>query len=116
MDITGAISPQVRNLEVIVTIITPDGTLLEKYAFTSSDGSYEIGLFEPDSLGRWYVEADFAGDDFHIASSSMRVSFVVNDTWLNQNKIYIIAAAGGGVTAVLVGFLAFRRRGRSEEE
>lgn len=116
MDVSGYVLPAERNVKVIVSFAKPDGSIVTREVYTSSDGSYELLAFQPTVKGQWHVQARVAGDEFHQTSSSNELSFAVSDSWFNEYKIYIIGAgAVAGIVAVGV-FLFTRSKPEIEEE
>jgi hypothetical protein len=116
LEVSGYMSPAERNMKVTVSFIRPNGTIIEREAYTSLDGSYVVIAFTPDVKGEWRVRVSLAGDDIYQSSTSNQANFTVSDTWLNENKMYIIISAGVAV-AIAFGVIMFtRRRGVIEEE
>jgi len=101
---------------VILRFTKPDGTTIERETYTSSDGSYELIAFKPGVVGRWQVQATVSEDEAHQSSSSSKVNFVVNETWLNQYKLYIIGAAVAAIIVVSIVILLSRKKEEIEEE
>jgi hypothetical protein len=114
--VTGFVVPSERNLKVVVSFIAPDGTKITREVYTSSDGSYELTAFQPNLKGQWQIQSSVTEDELHQASNSNQVSLTVGDTWLNENKLYIIAAGGiAGIVALSI-FLFTRSKEVVEEE
>jgi hypothetical protein len=116
IDVTGFVVPPERDLRVIVNFIRPDGTTITREVYTSSDGSYELTAFQPNLKGQWQIRSSVTEDEFHQSSNSNQVSLTVGDTWLNENKLYIIAAVGVAGIAALGVFLFTRGKEVTEEE
>ena len=116
VDVTGYVLPAERNMKVILRFTKPDGTTIERETYTSSDGSYELIAFKPGVVGRWQVQATVSEDEAHQSSSSSKVNFVVNETWLNQYKLYIIGAAVAAIIVVSIVILLSRKKEEIEEE
>jgi hypothetical protein len=114
LDVTGYVFPAERNIEVVVSFTQPDGTMVTRPVYTSSDGSYELLAFQPNLKGQWEIQAEVTSDEFHQPSNSGTVSLAVNDTWFNEYKIYIIGA-GGAAGIVALGIFLFTR-GKAEVE
>lgn len=112
--VSGFAEPQLYNARVSLVFTKPDGTKIDRVSYTSSDGSYEL-ILKPDSIGAWRVQTSLEGDDLHNAAFSNQVAFIVNDTWFNQYKLYIIVSAGAG-GAVVVGAILYLRREEEVEE
>jgi hypothetical protein len=115
IEITGSIYPPLEYLRISLEFTKPDGTTTERYVYTGTDGSFNL-MFKPDLPGSWHVQAKVVEDELTHSSSSNEISFFVNDTWINQYQLYIIASAGGAVILVLVVFLRSRRGEEFEEE
>jgi hypothetical protein len=116
LDVTGYVFPAERNIEVVVSLTKPDGTIVTRPVYTSSDGSYELLAFQPNLKGQWEIQAEVTGDEFHQPSNSSTVSLAVNDTWFNEYKIYIIGAGGAAGIVALGIFLFTRGKAEVEEE
>jgi len=105
VDINGYVTPAERNLMVTISLTQPDGTVITRIVYTSSDGSYEVSDFQPNTKGQWQIKAILTGDAFHESSNSNQVSLTVRDIWLNEYKLYIIVAGGAaGMIAVAIFF------------
>ncbi len=112
IDVSGYVAPAERNLKVTVSLTQPDGTVVTRTAYTSSDGSYEVSGFQPNVKGQWQISASLVGDAFHEGSRSSLVSLNVSDQWYNEYRLYLIAAGGvAGIVAMGVFFFT-----RSKEE
>jgi hypothetical protein len=115
LEVSGYIYPAERNMKVTVSFIRPNGTTIEREAYTSLDGSYVVIAFTPDVKGEWRVRVSLAGDETYQSSTSNQANFIVSDTWLNENKTYIIITAGAAV-ALAFGVIMFTRRREVIEE
>jgi len=114
INITGSISPLVKEKRVEVQFTMPNGTVIKKAAYTDSSGIFKLD-FTPSMAGKWNIQAFFEGDDAYLPSSSSMEELIVKNTWMNmilsfinQFMMYIIASIGGTVSAV--GFLIYWRR------
>ncbi len=112
--VTGTVSPIIQNKVVELQFTMPNSTVMTKYAYTQTDGTFECEL-TPETVGTWNVQARLSGDTVYLPSTSASGRFVVNDTWLHiiltfltQYVIYIVAVAGAA--AASVGFLIYWRR------
>jgi len=116
VDITGFVVPTERNLEVVISLTQPDGTTITRIVYTSSDGSYELTAFQPNLKGQWQIQSSITEDEFHKSSESNQSSLTVSDTWINEYKLYIVAAGGvAGIVALGI-FLFTRSKEVIEEE
>jgi hypothetical protein len=116
VDITGFVVPSERDMRVVISLTEPDGTIITREVYTSSDGSYGLMAFQPNLKGQWQIRSSVTEDEFYQPSNSNQVSLIVGDTWLNEYKLYIIAIGGiAGVVAIGL-FLFFRNREVIEEE
>ncbi|MCW4021348.1 MAG: hypothetical protein NWF14_09010 [Candidatus Bathyarchaeota archaeon] len=115
VEITGSIYPSSDSLRVSLNFAKPDGTTTERYAYTSSNGSFNL-IYTPDLPGPWSLQAKVVEDELHHPSSSSDISFVVHDTWINEYNLYIIASGVGAAILVLVVFLRSRGGEEFEEE
>ncbi len=97
----GSVSPVVENMSVGLIFTMPNGSTVERYVYTNSNGTFTAS-FRPHFIGAWRVQAKFDGDDLRVESQSELVSFLVTDTWMNQNILYIIL----GVVAAIIAFVA----------
>ncbi|MGQ9461325.1 MAG: hypothetical protein ACUVRA_08890 [Candidatus Bathyarchaeaceae archaeon] len=107
--VTGIVYPVVENASVILVFTMPNGSTIERYVYTSSNGTF-TAKFKPDATGLWHVQAKFDGDDLRGEAYSEAKFFRVNDTWINRYMIYIIGVVVGVVAVLMVGFLVWRRR------
>ncbi|MBS7614540.1 hypothetical protein KEJ18_02245 [Candidatus Bathyarchaeota archaeon] len=116
IDISGYVAPAERNLMVTIRLTQPDGTVITRTAYTSSDGSYEVSGFQLNVKGQWQIMASLEGDAFHQSSSSSSVSLTVSDHWYNEYRLYIIAAGGVAGIAIVGVFFFTRSKEEAEEE
>jgi hypothetical protein len=72
--VSGFVSPATENVNVSLTYVKPDLTLLTRTVWTDSYGFYN-DTFTPDNAGTWIVYASWQGDIDHYVSS--HVSFTV---------------------------------------
>jgi len=107
--ITGAIYPIVENLTVILVFTMSNGSTIEQYAHTNSNGTFTAS-FKPNLIGSWHVQTRLEGDDSRREAYSELKSFQVKDTWINQYKIYIMGAVAAVIAVLVIGFFV-RRRG-----
>jgi len=107
--VTGIVYPVMENASVILLFTMPNGSTIELYTYTSSNGTFTIS-FKPDETGFWQVRAKLNGDDLRNEAYSEAKSFHVNETWINQYQIYIMGAVAAVVAVAVVGFLVRRRR------
>lgn len=106
--VTGLVYPTVENTTVTLIFTMPNGSTIEQYAHTSSNGTFTTS-FKPNKIGSWQVRAKLSGNDLRNEASSEKKSFRVNDTWINQYKIHIIISVAA-VIAILVAAVFIRRR------
>ena len=83
--VTGSVDPVVENMSVTLIFTTPNGSIIQQYAYTRSNGTFTAS-FQPNSTGSWSVETKLEGNDLRHGSQSELKSFYVNDTWINQYK------------------------------
>jgi len=95
--VTGSVDPVVENMSVTLIFTTPNGSIIEQYAYTSSNGTFTAS-FQANSTGSWSVQTKLEGNDLRFGSESELKSFYVNDTWINQFKFHIIIS----VVAIIV--------------
>ena len=114
INITGSISPSLRDKAVEVYFTMPNGSTIQKVVYTDAEGKFTLE-FAPSMVGKWSLQMAFEGDDFYLPSTSRIKELVVNNTWinmlftfLNQFMMYIATAIGGTVSAVA--FLLYWRR------
>jgi len=107
--VNGSVYPIIGNLTVILVFTMPNGSIIEQYAYTNLNGTFAAS-FKPTQKGSWSVQTRLEGDELRCDAQSELKSFEVNDTWLNQYKIYIIMSAVA-IMAVLVVVVFIRRRG-----
>ena len=114
INITGSISPVVKEKAVEVHFTMPNGSIVKKVAYTDSYGRFKLD-FTPSMPGKWSVQTFFRGDNVYLRSTSRVEELIVNNTWmnmlfafLNQFMMYIATAIGGTVSAVV--FLIYWRR------
>ena len=114
INITGSISPAVKEKAVEIRFTMPNGSVVKKVAYTDSYGRFKLD-FIPSMPGKWNVKAFFPGDNVYLSSTSRIEELTVNNTWmnmlfvfLNQFMMYIATAIGGTVSAVA--FLIYWRR------
>jgi len=114
VNITGNISPAVKEKAIEIHFTMPNGSTIKKIAYTDSHGRFKLD-FTPSMAGKWNVQAFFLGDNVYLPSISRLEELTVNDTWmnmlfafLNQFMMYIATAIGGTVSAVV--FLIYWRR------
>jgi len=106
--VTGLVEPGFENLTVTLLFTKPDGSNFTQSVYTSSNGNFTFN-FQPDSVGTWHIQAKFIGDDLQYGSQSDLESLLVNDTWINRYKLYILIPFGV-VTPVLVAVVFIRKR------
>ncbi len=109
--VTGSVEPGFENLTVTLVLTKPEEpnfTQLIFHVYTSSDGNFTFN-FQPDSVGTWYIQAKFSGDDLRYEAQSDSESLLVNDTWINRYKMHILISFGV-ITPVLVAVVFIRRR------
>jgi hypothetical protein len=99
--VIGSVNPVVENMSVVLIFTMPNGSAIERYVYTNSNGTFIVS-FKPDFMGTWRVQAKFDGDDLRGEFHSELKPFVVTDTWMNQNLLYIIL----GVVAIIIVFVA----------
>jgi hypothetical protein len=107
--VIGAVYPIVENMSVTLLFTTPNGSIIKQYAYTNSNGSF-TATFKPNFLGPWRVQTKLEGDYLRCEAHSELKSFRVNDTWINQYKIYIMGAVVAVIVVFVVGFFVRRRR------
>ena len=107
--VTGSVYPIVENMSVTLLFTTSNGSIIKQYAYTNSNGTFTTS-FKPTSMGSWRVQTRLEGDDLRCEAHSELKFFRVNDTWINQYKIYIMGAVAAVVAVLIVGFLVRRRR------
>jgi len=106
--IRGSVYPIVENLTVVLVFTMPNGSAIEQHVYTNLNGTF-IASFKPDSIGSWRVQTRLDGDDLRCEAYSELKSFQVNDTWINQYKIYIMGAVAAVVAVLVIGFFVRRR-------
>ncbi len=99
--VIGSVSPVVENMSVALIFTMPNGSTVEQYVYTNSNGTFTAS-FKPNFIGTWRVQAKFDGDDLRDGFQSELVPFFVADTWMNQYMMYIIL----GVVAAIMAFVA----------
>jgi len=107
--VAGLVYPIVENMTVTLVFAMPNGSTIEQYAYTSSNGTFTAS-FKPSKTGFWQVRAKLRGDDLRNEAYSEAKSFRVNDTLINQYQIYIMGAVAAAVAVLVVGFFVRRRR------
>jgi len=114
INITGGLSPALKGKAVEIRFTMPNGSTVKEAVRTDADGKFTFE-FTPSTAGKWSFQAAFKGDSVYLPSTSGIEELTVNNTWmntlltfLNQFMMYIVAAAGGTVSAV--GFLIYWRR------
>ncbi len=103
--IDGSVTPAVQNIQVLVTFTYEEVNDVWQ-TFTQADGTFSL-TFEPDSVGSWQVTTRTLGDNLRYNPSNGDLkSFQVNDTWINQNKIFLIIGVGvsifGGFILIVI--------------
>jgi len=73
----GYISPPRAGVKVTLVYRAPDGGVVTRYAYTSSEGRY-VDFFRPDRVGSWRVQAYWLGDEEYEGAYSDVVYFDVN--------------------------------------
>lgn len=106
--VRGSVYPIIENLTVILVFTMPNGSTIEQYAYTNLNGTFTASI-KPTPKGSWRVQTILDGDELRCDAHSELKSFEVNDTWLNQYKIYIIMSAVA-IMAVLVVVVFIRRQ------
>jgi len=106
--VTGSVYPILENLTVILVFTMPNGSTIEQHAYTNSNGTF-TAIFKPDSIGSWHVQTKLEGDDLRREAYSELKPFQVNDTWINQYKIYIMGAVVAVVAVLVIVFFVRRR-------
>ena len=110
--VTGSVYPIVDNLTVTLVFTLPTVSTVEQYSvitYTNSNGTF-IASFKPNSIGPWRVQTRLDGDDLRHEAYSELKPFRVNDTWINQYKLYIMGAVVAVVAVLVIGFFVRRRR------
>jgi hypothetical protein len=109
--VVGHVTPGEANVTVVVKFIGSNSTGT-RVVSTYANGTFVVG-WEPDTLGLWQINAYVAEDASRNAAYSSTISFMVNDTFLNQYLFIILGVVGGVAGVVVVLFIIKRRR---EEE
>jgi len=114
--VIGTVHPIVTGKAIELEFTMPNSSLIKRYSYADLNGTFTVE-FTPNLPGIWEVQIKLASDNVYLSSTSESVQFVVNDTWLNiilsfitQNLLYIVAAAGASASAV--GFFIYWRRRR----
>jgi len=107
--VTGSVYPIVESLTVTLVFTMPNGSIIEQYAYTNSNGTFTTS-FKPHVKGSWRVQTRLDGDDLRREAYSELKPFRVNDTWINQYKFYIMGAVAAIVAVLVIGFFVRRRR------
>jgi hypothetical protein len=106
--VNGLVEPGFENLTVTLIFTKPDGSNFTRNVYTSSNGNFTF-VFQPEAVGTWLIQAKFGGDDLRYGAQSDSKSLLVNDTWINRYKLYIIIPFGV-VTPVLAAVVYIRKR------
>jgi len=107
--VTGSVYPIIESLAVTLVFTMPNGSVIKQYAYTNSNGTFTAS-FKPNVIGAWRVQTRLDGDDLRCEAYSELKPFRVNDTWINQYKIYIMGAVAAIVAVLVIGFFVRRRR------
>ena len=75
--VSGSITPPRVGVEVDVTYIRPDWSIVIRKALTNATGEY-TDSFMPDKVGLWKVLASWAGDEYYEGSRSFPEEFTVS--------------------------------------
>lgn len=107
--VSGSISPPRIGVEVNVTYIRPDESMVVRKTLTNSTGEYTDTLM-PDKVGLWKVMASWAGDEDYEGSTSFPEEFTVNK---GTSSIYLSyfypTTVTLGSSINLTGYLSPRR-------
>jgi len=93
--ISGLISPPPGISAVALTYTRPDGTNVLRTMNCTASGGYS-DTYYPDSAGKWYVLAEWGGNERLLASASGRVQFTVEEPFPIMTVVPVIAIAAIG--------------------
>lgn len=79
VSITGSLTPALSVKSILVTMVDPDGDVSQQILSTASDGTYTVTI-TPSITGTWKVNSTWMGDDTHVGSSSIKETFVVEES------------------------------------
>jgi len=108
--VSGFVRPAASNLTVEVTFTPQNGSAIERYVQTLTDGTF-FASFSPNATGKWAVQATCLEDNLHFASVSESIEFSVvkGNNVLSGDMIYICSAVGM-VTITAIAVVVIRRR------
>jgi len=108
--ISGSVNPTAANITIKVTFTPSNGSIVEKCVYTLANGTF-FASFTPNVTGKWTVQAACLENDFYFnsTSKSVEVLVVVESDFFNSYSMYIYAAAGI-VMAAMVAVVIKRRR------
>uniref|UniRef100_A0A7C1CDF6 Ig-like domain repeat protein n=1 Tax=Thermofilum adornatum TaxID=1365176 RepID=A0A7C1CDF6_9CREN len=97
VSVTGSISPGV-SARVILKIVSPDGSTTVVEVDATSTGSFSY-VFSPNKVGKWSVQASWAGNEDYVGATSDWASFNV------ESKKYSVSVSTipGGLPVVVDG-------------
>jgi hypothetical protein len=108
--ISGFVKPAEGNLTVEVTFTSQNGSVVEMFAETLTNGTF-FASFSPNATGKWTVQATCLEDDLHFGSASEAIEFsVVNGNSLLSGDMIYICSAIGMVTVIAIAVVVIRRR------
>ena len=73
---SGVIIPELKDIKVKLTYISPEGTEIVRYAKTSGGGRF-TDFFQPKSVGRWEVIASYEVENLTKEVESEAIEFTV---------------------------------------
>ncbi|HML02279.1 MAG TPA: hypothetical protein VK487_02785 [Candidatus Bathyarchaeia archaeon] len=108
--VSGYVKPAAENLTVEVTFTPQNGSMVEIYVQTLTNGTF-FASFSPNATGKWTVQATCLEDNLHFSSVSESVEFsVVKGNGLLSDDMIYICSAVGMVSIVAIAVVVIRRR------
>jgi len=106
--VTGSFSPRQPNVNITLTYVKPDNSLLKRNVTTSSDGGF-VDSYKANANGAWSITASWPGDYRYKGAESPKISFMV-ETSIEQWSVYVIILIPVVIVTVLGAIIFLLRR------
>jgi hypothetical protein len=95
--LSGSFTPEIADVPIVIYVSSENETR-QIQSFTLQDGTF-VASFKPDTVGAWFVYAEFNGSSSTYDSESLPLTIQVDEPLYTQYSFYILGGVGA-ITAI----------------